>query len=416
MNQTAESATGLTPLSQAEFDTALRAHELWMRTGGQEGRRGNFRDMDLRNCSLGGANLVGASLRGSCLQGMDLSRVVLQEVDMAEAILSGVKAKGANFQRANLSNAKLDSAVLEEADFSFANLQAADLSGASLDHAILVQTSLREAQLSSAALEKANLSQAIFRGANLTDANLAGANLEHADLRDTKCMRTRFDGANLRETMLRGADMEGVSFIEVDFSHAVDVSPQYQMVAFQQRQEALLEEKRRLAQDREKLAERETAVLNGKRDIELKNGLFNSLKEEEEKLCTQLSTYASWAKMYALIWFLAVAVIGGGIGLMAANIPMDKLNIIEISVLFGSLLAIMLLFVFSAILPRRAAKLLEKHVLLRERKQSLPYTETMEQSDTATYAEPKKSRLKPRFGGKEMATEDALPVGAAQNT
>lgn len=388
-HQTAEAGESLNPMSQQEFEVTLREHELWMRSDGQEGKRGNFRDVDLRGCLLAGANLQGASLRGSCLQGMDLSKTILQEVDLAEAILSDIKAGGANFQRANFSNAKLDMATLAGADLSFSNMLACDLSGANLERATLVQASMREAQLSSANLEYSNLSQAIMRGATLTDANLSGANLEHADLRETKCMRTRFDGATLKETMLRGAELEGVSFIEVDFSHAVDVAPQYQMIAFQQRQEALLEEKRDLTRQREKLAERETAVLTDKREIEKKIGLYNSLKDEEEKFRKQLASYASRARMFALIWFLAVAVMGLGIALIAVSIPEGKLNIIEIATLFGVLLALLMLFVVSALLQKNASKAVEKHVALRERKQSLLYNEAMDKSHTAaTYAGP----------------------------
>lgn len=409
MVQTAQAAGEFTPMTQQEFEAVLRDHELWMRTDGQEGRRGNFRDVDLRQCSLAGVSIIGASLRGSCMQGMNLSRTVLQEVDLADAILTGIKGAGANFQRANLSHAKLDMANLEGADLSFTNLQAADFSGANLDHAVVVQASLREAQLASASLERANLSQAIFREANLTDANLSHANLEHADLRDTHCVRTRFDNANLKETMLRGAELEGVSFIEVDFSHAVDVAPQYQMVAFQQRQESLLEERRQLSQEKQKLSEREAAVLNDRREVERKLTLFASLKEEEEKLRTQLTASASKAKMFALIWFLAMAVMGLIIALVAANIPADKLNIVEIIVLFGVLAALLALFAVSAFLPKNAARLIEKHVLLRERKQSLPYNEVMDKSDTAAHASPVSPKAKPLFSRKK-GEEEVLPA------
>lgn len=379
-HQAAEAGQNFIPMSQQEFEVILREHELWMRSDGQEGKRGNFRDADLRGCLLAGANLVGASLRGSCMAGMDLSKTVLQEVDMAEANLSGIKADGADFQRANLSNAKLDMASLVDADISFANMLACDLSGANLERVTLVQTSMRETQLASVNLERANLSQAILRGAVLTDANLTGANLEHADMRETKCVRTRFDGANLRETMLRGAELEGVSFIDVDFSHAVDVAPQYQMIAFQQRQEALAEEKREIVHRKAELAEREAATLNDRREVERKIDLYHSLREEEEALCSRLAAYALRAGMFALIWVVAVAVMGLGIALIAASIPSDKLNIVEITALFGVLLALLALFVVSALLPRHAAKLIKKHVALRERKQSPLYNEGMEKS------------------------------------
>lgn len=406
--QAAQAQASFTPMSQQEFETTLREHELWMRTDGQQGRRGNFRDVDLRGCNLAGANLVGASLRGSCLRGMDLSKAIFQEVDLAEAILSEVRAAGANFQRANLSKAKLDMASLVGADFSFANIMAADLSGANLEDAVMVQASMREVQLASATLERANLSQAILRGANLTDASFSRANLEHADLRETNCTRTRLDGANLKETMLRGAELEGVSFIEVDFSHAVDVSPHYQMVAFQQRQEALLEEKRQMAVDRDKLSERETAVLRDKREIEMKIALHNSLAQEEAELRKQLQSYASKAKMFSLIWFLAVAVMGLGVALIAASIPMDKLNMVEISMLFGVLFALMALFAVSALLPKNAVKMLDKHILLRERKQSLHYTESMEKSETATYAAPPMIPKKRSLFGAKLSEGSAV--------
>ena len=154
-------------MDQQQLRQILDNHQLWLKSGGEQGKRA-----DLRGANLRGANLLEANLR--------------------EANLRGANLRGANLQGANLEGANLEGANLEGA-----NLVVADLLGADLQEA-----DLREADL---------------LGANLLEANLLEANLQRADLR----------GADLQGANSRGVKLEGATYSPEQLQVARNVPPEY---------------------------------------------------------------------------------------------------------------------------------------------------------------------------------------------
>lgn len=118
----------------------LDNHTLWIKSGGEEGKKADLSDeclyganlsgLDLRFADLSGVNLEEAALKNINLMGADLSDSDLSGADFSDADLSGANLGGADFSGANLKYANL-----EGANLSGANLKGADLKGASLDFA-----------------------------------------------------------------------------------------------------------------------------------------------------------------------------------------------------------------------------------------------------------------------------------------
>ncbi|WP_420331674.1 pentapeptide repeat-containing protein [Oceanicaulis alexandrii] len=104
-----------------ELQQRLEQSDLYTRSRGEQGQRGNFEGEDLR--VLGQAfrqkGLIGANLRGVCGVGLDFSGASL-----IGAVFSGSDLRGANFTGANLKGVNFKDCKLNHAIFKSADLRA----------------------------------------------------------------------------------------------------------------------------------------------------------------------------------------------------------------------------------------------------------------------------------------------------
>lgn len=159
-----------------ELRAILAAHKEWLRSVGEEPRRGERAELSLA----------------------DLNEMDLTPYDFVEANLSGAELIGSKLFKVRLNRANLTGAVLFAADLVEADLSSADLTGADLGQAKLSGAFLNHANLSGAYLSHANLSGADLRWANLSGTDFEYANLERADLRGV-------NGLRLNDTAIRDA-------------------------------------------------------------------------------------------------------------------------------------------------------------------------------------------------------------------
>ncbi|WP_375550096.1 pentapeptide repeat-containing protein [Oceanicaulis alexandrii] len=104
-----------------ELQQRLEQSDLYTRSRGEQGQRGNFEGEDLR--VLGQAfrqkGLIGANLRGVCGVGLDFSGASL-----IGAVFTGSDLRGANFTGANLKGVNFKDCNLNHAIFKSADLRA----------------------------------------------------------------------------------------------------------------------------------------------------------------------------------------------------------------------------------------------------------------------------------------------------
>lgn len=126
----------LREVTSKELEEKLKAHKLWLVTGGKEGQRADLQNIDLRkHDNLFAVLLEKADLRGANLSGLNLTHALLREAD-----LSGAIARGTDFP---IDHGYIEKTILRNADLRGANLtetkplETKQLAGANLTNAKL---------------------------------------------------------------------------------------------------------------------------------------------------------------------------------------------------------------------------------------------------------------------------------------
>jgi hemerythrin-like metal-binding protein len=138
-----------------DIPAIVAAHEQWVQSGGEAGKRAALDGVDISGRSLTNAVLSNASLRRCDLSGCDLSGTDLSGADLREADLVGANFAGTNLAVAHLRHARMRGCNFSAVNLSGADLAGADLAGAIFDEAKLARTNLLGADLSGADLSTA---------------------------------------------------------------------------------------------------------------------------------------------------------------------------------------------------------------------------------------------------------------------
>lgn len=137
------------------LEEILAAHQAWVNSRGQDGKRAILQGADLSARDLVEVQLNSADLRGADLSSSDLSGAHLHGADLREAEMMGANLTGSNLAVSRLRRARLIGCSVDGANLKGADLAGADLSGskfadADLTGAILLGAVLTGADLSAA--------------------------------------------------------------------------------------------------------------------------------------------------------------------------------------------------------------------------------------------------------------------------
>ena len=182
-----------------DMDTAvsmLKDHQLWLSSGGKEGKQAVFTGYDLSGLD---SDYAGAGYIVPPFWEKDLSKI-----DLSNSNLSGL-----SFREVNLSQADFRGANLKNTHFYWATLFDADFSGANISEANIEESSLVQANLTKANLFKTDIAYSYLKDANLQDANCQNTNFRH----------TKLQGANLYGADFRGANFLGATIEENQLTH-----------------------------------------------------------------------------------------------------------------------------------------------------------------------------------------------------
>lgn len=161
-----------------KINSMLKEHELWLKSGGSNGRR---------------AILDGENLQQSNLSNVDLSYAILKNV---------------NFTRANLVETKLCNAYLVGSILSYADCRNADLSYANFNNSTLESVNLTEANLQGALFQNAILVNSDLTGTNISNTDMAQTDLTNAIFTSAVIVDTNFENSLLNDIIFSGEQVE----------------------------------------------------------------------------------------------------------------------------------------------------------------------------------------------------------------
>ena len=247
-----------------DMDTAvsmLKDHQLWLSSGGKEGKQAVFTGYDLRG--------LDSDYREAGYIDPPFWKKRLSKIDLSNSNLSGLYFRGvdlvqANFCGANLRNAKFDQAILYKADFS----------GADISEAYIEGSSLKQANLTKADLSKTYIAYSYLEDANLQDANCQETNFQRTQLQGANLYGANFYGARFVATTI-----EENQFIHIRFPESIE-SPFWDtgLVSLQ----AQIAESENKIRQLEKELEQAKSVADQESQEEI-NRLENQLKQEREE-------------------------------------------------------------------------------------------------------------------------------------
>ena len=189
------------------MDTAismLKDHQLWLSSGGKEGKQAVFTGYD-----LSGLDSDYAEARYIVPPFWEKN---LSKIDLSYSNLSGLY-----FREVNLSQADFRGANLKNTHFYWATLFDADFSGADISEANIEESSLVQANLTKADLFKTGITYSYLENANLQDANC-----QETNFRSTQLQGANLHGANFHSADFGGATIEENQLIHIRFAENID--------------------------------------------------------------------------------------------------------------------------------------------------------------------------------------------------
>ena len=246
------------------MDTAvsmLKDHQLWLSSGGKEGKQAVFTGYDLSGLDSDYAE----------------ARYIVPpfwEKDLSKIDLSYSNLSGLYFREVNLSHADFRGANLKNTHFYWATLFDADFSGADISEANIEESSLVQANLT-----KVNLFKTAIAYSNLEDTNLQDANCQETNFQRTQLQGANLYGANFYGARFVATTIEENQFIHIRFPESIE-SPYWDtgLVSLQ----AQIAESENKIRQLEKELEQAKSVADQESQEEI-NRLENQLKQEREE-------------------------------------------------------------------------------------------------------------------------------------
>jgi len=211
-------------LSQAQLDSAVAQHALWMRN--KQGEPINLCGTDLSGLNFDKKNLSFANFYGADLSNASFKSAIFQDASLQKTYFRGSNLENADFERANFMNANLEEAnlkninleqtIFEGASLSDSNLEGAIIRGSMLANAKFDRANLKNAELSWVGAEKSSFKEANLENVNLSNANLESANFQNANLLNANLSESTLKQANFDMSILRN-----VNFFKADLEHVI---------------------------------------------------------------------------------------------------------------------------------------------------------------------------------------------------
>jgi uncharacterized protein YjbI with pentapeptide repeats len=354
------------PMDMSLHDIVV-AHQRWLNSAGQDGKRANFRGVDLSGQIFAGFVLTQASFRNANLNGTRFTECVLDEADFAEATGVGAEfyacqMKSTNFARANMPNTKFGHCHMQKSVFLQARLDSAQFEDSRLQ-----ESNFREAILPNLRMLRVEWRKSTLRSMSATHGNFQQVRFDGVDGKEANFNHARFDtvawhGAYLRDASFQHALMEESDLTTAEEVDAVSVSATEKTQAAQR-----LEEMRALERQRGMVLELQHALTLREERLNKTQKAFESFRQHVALEEAGIRQRASTLRLIAAGWCMITAMILTIVFDQVRRLGLENIRLMELTLLLLGVLFVLLLHVSSTVLSYKISKQLWRLIDEKER-------------------------------------------------
>lgn len=338
-----------------QLQAIVDQHLLWLETDGQEGKRANFRGLDLSGEEFPAVQLSQASFRNAILDGAHFNGTLLEEADFSEAHCHDTVFENCIMLRALFSRGDLQGAKFRHCHIEKGNFLQAKAPTVHFHDCHLLAANFREAVLSGADIARSELHQATLRSVVMQQARIKDSTLAEADCREADFTNTQCHNVIWKDATCKNAKFEGVLLDHTDLSQAVDLAPSALGHTEKTVKQQLDEQKKELQRETKRLEALRSELRSERQNLDQVWTSLNRDKEHWGKTGEEITQYARRLRAISAGWFMVTAVLGTIIAYQVSRLGLGSLNVLEVSMVGGLAVFIMGLHIKAAIVSYRAS-------------------------------------------------------------
>lgn len=349
------------------IDETVQEHQIWLSSGGQEGKRAYFAGENRQNADFSHRKLSRANFRGCDLTGADFSHTDITQADFTDAILDKAIFKATRCSGAIFKHSRAHGLSCVQSDISATNWQGADLSYAYIEASQCARAQFREAVMAESRWQYAACVGVDLRGAQIDKSQWIDSDLSDADLRDCSGRDMLFERMQMIRSFCRNADLSGAQFIETDVSHALDLAPEWRALVKDSAAAKFEQERAQIEQLRAEVERARTSLDSAQHQLTQDQNQIAEMKSEimarEQALLQAVKACQPYAKrllMISALWCVITAALATVILYQISIIGVDRLNLVEIAIVVAITLVLLGLHVASARITFKAGRLFER--------------------------------------------------------
>lgn len=339
-----------------QLQAIVEQHILWLETEGQEGKRANFRGLDLSGEEFPAVQLSQASFRNAILDGAHFNGTLLEEADFSEAqchdvVFDNCIMLRALFSRADIHGTKFKQCHIEKGNFLQVKAATVHFHGCHL-----MNSNFREAVLNGADIAHCDMHEVALRSVTMQQARVKDTTFEGSDCRETDFTGSHFHSVNWTNANCKNAKFEGVMLENTDLTAAEDLAPSALGHTEKTVKSQLDEQKKELAREAVRLDSLRAELRSERASLDNVWNILNRDKEQWGRTGTEITRYAKRLRAISAGWFMVTAGLATVIAYQVSRLGWGSLNMFEMAMVGGLAMFILGLHIKAAVTSYKAAE------------------------------------------------------------
>ncbi|MFZ4125720.1 MAG: pentapeptide repeat-containing protein [Rickettsiales bacterium] len=339
-----------------QLQAIVEQHLLWLESDGVEGKRANFRGLDLSGEEFPAVQLSQASFRNAILDGARFNGTLLEDADFSETrchdtVFESCIMLRALFSRADLVGTRFHACHLEKANFLQAKAPTIRFHDCHM-----IAANFREAVLNGADIARSQLQEVALRAVAMHQARVKDSTLENADCREADFNGSTFHSVVWQKANCKNAKFEGVLLENSDLTAAEDLAPSALGHTEKTVKSQLDEQKKELQREAVRLGALRAELREERKNLDAVWQNLNTEKAQWGNTGADITKYASRLRAVSACWFMVTAGLATLVAYQVSRLGWGSLNMVEVGLVLGLSALVLGLHIKAAITSYQASE------------------------------------------------------------